>query len=209
MGRYTGPSCRLCRQEGMKLFLKGTRCDMAKCAIERGKPAPGMHGGKRRRKISTYAEQLREKQRLRRFYGIMEKQFRIMFQRSQKKKGITSENLLTLLETRLDNIVFRLGFGASRSQARQLVMHGHVLINNRKVDVPSYQVKTGQVVEVRKNEKSRKAVMKNLEGTENREIPPWLSADRQGLKGEVLRMPERGEITIPVNEQLVVELYSK
>ena len=145
MARYTGPVCRLCRQEGMKLFLKGARCEMAKCAVERGKPAPGMHGAKRR-KISPYGEQLREKQRLRRTYGIVEEQFRILFARAQKKRGITGDNLLKLLETRLDNVVFRLGFAASRAQARQLVRHGSFLIKNRTVDIPSYQVRAGEVI---------------------------------------------------------------
>lgn len=208
MARYNGPSCRLCRREGMKLFLKGTRCEMAKCAIERGKPVPGGPGA-RRRKQSTYAEQLREKQRLRRFYGVLEKQFRIMFARAQKKKGITADNLLKLLETRLDNVVFRLGFGSSRSQARQLVNHGHILVNRRKVDIPSFQVKAGQVIEVKGKERSRKIAQKHLEQTEKREIPAWLSLDRQELKGEVLRIPEREEISVPVNEQIIVELYSK
>ncbi len=208
MARYTGPVCRLCRQEGMKLFLKGARCEMAKCAVERGKPAPGMHGAKRR-KISPYGEQLREKQRLRRTYGIVEEQFRILFARAQKKRGITGDNLLKLLETRLDNVVFRLGFAASRAQARQLVRHGSFLIKNRTVDIPSYQVRAGEVIEAKSKERCRKAIMKNLETTEKREIPAWLAVNRQELKGEVLRSPERVDITVPVNEQLVVELYSK
>ena len=208
MARYTGPVCRLCRQEGMKLFLKGARCEMAKCAVERGKPAPGMHGAKRR-KISPYGEQLREKQRLRRTYGIVEEQFRILFARAQKKRGITGDNLLKLLETRLDNVVFRLGFAASRAQARQLVRHGSFLIKNRTVDIPSYQVRAGEVIEAKSKERCRNAIMKNLETTEKREIPAWLAVNRQELKGEVLRSPERVDITVPVNEQLVVELYSK
>ncbi|MEJ2745089.1 MAG: 30S ribosomal protein S4 [bacterium] len=208
MARYTGPVCRLCRQEGMKLFLKGARCEMAKCAIDRGKPAPGMHGA-RRRKISPYGEQLRAKQRLRRTYGIIEEQFRILFTRAQKKRGITGDNLLKLLETRLDNVVFRLGFAVSRAQARQMVRHGHFLIKNHTVDIPSYQVRTGEVIEVKPNEGCRKVVMKNVETTEKREVPAWLSVNRQELKGEVLRVPERADITVPVNEQLIVELYSK
>ncbi len=208
MGRYTGPVCRLCRQEGMKLFLKGTRCEMAKCAIERGKPAPGMHGAKRR-KLSPYGEQLREKQRLRRSYGLVEEQFRILFTRAQKKRGITGENLLKLLETRLDNIVFRLGFAVSRAQARQLVRHGHFRIKDHTVDIPSYQVRAGEIIEAKPQERFRKVIMKNLEATEKREIPLWLSVNRQELKGEMLRSPERADITVPVNEQLVVELYSK
>jgi len=208
MARYTGPACRLCRQEGMKLFLKGTRCEMAKCAIERGKPAPGMHGAKRR-KLSPYGEQLREKQRLRRSYGMFEEQFRILFTRAQKKRGITGDNLLKLLETRLDNVVFRLGFAISRAQARQLVRHGHFRIKDRTVDIPSYQVRAGEIIEAKPKERCRKVIMKNLEVTEKREVPAWLSVNRQELKGEVLRFPERADITVPVNEQLVVELYSK
>lgn len=208
MARYTGPVCRLCRQEGMKLFLKGTRCEMAKCAIERGKPAPGMHVAKRR-KLSSYGEQLREKQRLRRSYGILEGQFRILFNRAQKKKGITGDNLLKLLETRLDNVVFRLGFALSRAQARQLVRHGHFRIKNHTVDIPSYQVRTGEIIEVKLKERCRKIIMKSIEVTEKREVPAWLSVNRQELKGEVLRSPERADITVAVNEQLVVELYSK
>lgn len=208
MARYTGPVCRLCRQEGMKLFLKGTRCEMAKCAVDRGKPAPGIHGAKRR-KLSPYGEQLREKQRLRRMYGMVEEQFRIMFKKAQKKKGITGDNLLKLLESRLDNVVFRLGFAVSRSQARQLVRHGHFIIGSRTVDIPSYQVRTGEVIEAKSKERCRKAIAKNLDVTEKREVPKWLSVNRQDLKGEVLRLPERVDISVPVNEQLVVELYSK
>ncbi|MDD5557576.1 MAG: 30S ribosomal protein S4 [bacterium] len=208
MARYTGPVCRLCRQEGMKLFLKGNRCETARCAIDRGRPIPGAHGT-RRRKISPYAEQLREKQRLRRLYGLMERQFRITFLRAQRRKGITGDNLLKLLETRLDNVVFRLGFGASRAQARQMVQHGHFSIGARPVDRPSYQVRAGQVIRVKAKERCRAAATRNLEMTVKREIPAWLSLDRQELKGQVVRLPERADITIPVNEQLVVELYSK
>jgi len=208
MARYTGPVCRLCRQEGMKLFLKGARCEMAKCAVERGRPAPGMHGT-RRRKISTYGEQLREKQRLRRLYGLMDSQFRILFKRALKKRGVTGDNLLKLLETRLDNVVFRFGFASSRAQARQMVNHGYFVIGDHIVTIPSFQVKTGQVIAVKSKEGCRKAVAKSLEYTEKREVPSWLSVNRQELKGEVLRLPERADITIPVNEQLVVELFSK
>lgn len=208
MARYTGPVCRLCRQEGMKLFLKGTRCEMAKCAIDRGRPAPGVHGAKRHKR-SSYAEQLREKQRLRRIYGMVDHQFRIVFKRAQRKRGITGDMLLRLLETRLDNVVFRLGFAASRSQARQIVTHGHVTVGSRIVNIPSYQLKSGQVVAVKGQERCRKMVAKSLEQTEKREIPAWLSVNRQEFKGEVLRMPERADITVPVNEQLVVDLFSK
>lgn len=192
----------------MKLFLKGTRCEMAKCAIDRGRPAPGVHGA-RKRKITSYAEQLREKQRLRRMYGILENQFRVIFKKAQRRKGITGDMLLKLLETRLDNVVFRMGFASSRAQARQMVCHGHFIIGRQTVNIPSYQVKAGQVIEVKPKERCRKAVTKNFELTEKREIPSWLSVDRQEFKGSVLRLPERSDITIPVNEQLVVELYSK
>jgi small subunit ribosomal protein S4 len=208
MARYTGPACKLCRQEGMKLFLKGSRCEMAKCAIERGRPVPGMHGA-RRRKISPYAEQLREKQRLRRLYGILERQFRAMFRRAQKKRGITGDYLLRMLETRLDNIVFRLGFASSRAQARQMVRHGHIMIGSRIVNIPSYLAKAGEVILVKPVERCRKAAAKNMEKTEKREIPAWLTLNRQEFRGEVLRLPERADISLPVNEQLVVELYSK
>lgn len=208
MARYTGPACRLCRQEGMKLFLKGTRCETVKCAIERGRPAPGMHGA-RRRKQSPYAEQLREKQRLRRMYGIMERQFRIIFGRAQKRKGITGDYLVRMLETRLDNVVFRLGFALSRDQARQMVRHGCFRVGGRPVDIPSYQVRAGQAIEVKPKEKYRVLASQNLEKTEKREIPAWLSLNRQEFRGEVLRLPERADIALPVREQLVVELYSK
>ena len=208
MARYKDADCRLCRREGMKLFLKGNRCEMAKCPIERSRPAPGLHGA-RRRKLSPYAEQFREKQRLRRMYGVLEEQFRIIFRRAQRKKGITGDNLLILLETRLDNTLFRLGFATSRSQARQMIGHGHILVDNHKVDIPSYQLGTGQVVSIRDKENSRKVLAGIVEETEKREVPSWLSVDRNGFKGEVLRMPEREDINVPVNEQLVVELYSK
>lgn len=192
----------------MKLFLKGTRCEMAKCAIDRGRPAPGVHGA-RRRKPTPYAEQLREKQRLRRLYGVLENQFRVMFRKAQQRKGITGDMLLQLLETRLDNVVFRMGFAVSRAQARQMVRHGHFLVGGRPVDIPSFQVKAGQVVEVKPKERCRKAAGKSLELTEKREVPSWITVSRQEFKGSVLRIPARSDITIPVNEQLVVELYSK
>jgi len=208
MARYTGPACRLCRQEGMKLFLKGTRCEMAKCPIERGRPVPGMHGA-RRRKLSAYAEQLREKQRLRRLYGILERQFRVIFKRAQKKRGITGDYLLAMLEARLDNVVFRLGFAPSRAQARQMVRHGHITVGGRIVNIPSYEVKAGDSIAVKAIERSRAAAARNMEKTEKREVPSWLSLDRKEFRGEVLRMPVRADISLPVNEQLVVELYSK
>ena len=208
MGRYTGPVCRLCRQEGMKLFLKGPRCEMAKCPIERGRPAPGVHGA-RKRKTTAYAEQLREKQRLRRMYGMLEKQFRVLFDRAQRRKGITGDTLLQLLETRLDNVVFRMGFAPSRAQARQMVCHGHFRVGGRTVNIPSYQCRAGQAVEVKPGERVRVEVKKNLDATAKREVPAWLSMDREAMKGSMVRLPERSDIAVPVNVQLVVELYSK
>jgi small subunit ribosomal protein S4 len=192
----------------MKLFLKGTRCEMAKCAIDRGRPAPGVHGA-RKHKITSYAEQLREKQRLRRMYGILENQFRVLFGKAQRRKGVTGDMLLRLLETRLDNVVFRMGFAPSRAQARQMVCHGHFRIGGRTVDIPSYQCRAGQIIEVKKQERIRTAVKKNFELTEKREIPSWLSMERAEFRGAVVRLPEKPDITIPVNVQLVVELYSK
>lgn len=192
----------------MKLFLKGTRCEMAKCAIDRGRPAPGMHGA-RKRKPTAYAEQLREKQRLRRMYGVLENQFRVMFRKAQRRKGITADMLLTLLETRLDNVVFRMGFAPSRAQARQMVTHGHFLIAGRTVNIPSYQCRAGEVIGLKPKERLRAAVKRNFELTEKRAIPSWLAVDRPEFKGSVIRMPEKADVTIPVNVQLVVELYSK
>ncbi len=208
MARNTGPVCRLCRQEGMKLFLKGTRCEMAKCAIDRGRPAPGMHGA-RRRKPTVYAEQLREKQRLRRMYGVLENQFRIMFRKAQRRKGVTAEILLGLLETRLDNVVFRMGFAPSRAQARQMVAHGHFLVGGRTVNIPSYQCRAGESVALKPKERLRAGAKRCFEATEKRAVPSWLSVDREGFKGTVIRMPGKADVQVPVNVQLVVELYSK
>ncbi len=209
MGRYTGPSCKLCRREGMKLFLKGTRCSMAKCPIERGRPAPGMHGQRRSRKPSDYGIQLREKQRLRRFYGLQESQFRLFFQRVAKRKGVTGVMLLQMLETRLDNVVYRLGFAPSRSAARQLVRHGHVHVNGRKTDIPSMTLNEGTNVSVKERKSSTELAKSGLEKTEGRDIPSWLSRDPKTLTGKVERIPDREEIAPIVDEQLVVELYSK
>ena len=209
MGRYTGPACRLCRREGMKLFLKGIRCSMAKCAIETGSPAPGMHGLTRRKKVSEYGVQLREKQRLRRQFGLQEGQFRVVFGRALRTRGVTGEKMLQLLETRLDNVVFRLGFASSRRAARQLVTHSHVMVNGRRANIPSMVVGEGAVVAVKTRAKSRDLVMRNLEGAEGRIVPPWLTLDLEKLSGQVQRMPTREEIAPIVNEQLIVELYSK
>ncbi len=209
MGRYTGPSCRLCRREGMKLFLKGSRCSMAKCPIERGRPAPGMHGQRRSRKPSDYGVQLREKQRLRRFYGLQENQFRLFFRRVAKRKGITGLMLLQMLETRLDNVVYRLGFAPSRATARQLVRHGHVLVDGHKTDIPSMILKEGSNVSIKERTSSKELAKRGLEAAEGRDVPAWLLRDPETLAGKVERIPDREEIAPIVDEQLVVELYSK
>ena len=209
MGRYTGPVCKQCRREGMKLFLKGTRCSMAKCPIETGRPAPGMHGQRRGRKLSDYGIQLREKQRLRRQYGLQEKQFRLTFDRAARQKGVTGERLLQLLEMRLDSVVFRLGLAPSRRSARQFVKHGHVEVNGHKANIPSMVLAEGSVVRIKDRAKSRDAALRSLEIAEGREVPDWLKLDAKNLTAEVVRIPSREEIAPVVNEQLIVELYSK
>jgi small subunit ribosomal protein S4 len=208
MGRYTGPACRLCRREGMKLFLKGARCRMAKCAIETGRVAPGMHG-KRPRKMTDYGVQLREKQRMRHYYGMQEGQFRLFFERALRRRGITGEALLQALETRLDNVVFRMGFAASHRAARQLVLHGHVTINGHKASVPSMKVPVNGVVAIKAMKKSQDLVRQVLEAGHVPEVASWIALDRENMKGELLRIPTRDEIAPFVNEQLVVELYSR
>jgi small subunit ribosomal protein S4 len=209
MGRYTGPSCRKCRREGMKLFLKGTRCYMAKCPIETGRPAPGMHGQRRGRKQSEYGAQLREKQRMRFQYGMQEGQFRLSFERALQKKGVTGEQLLQTLESRLDNLVYRLGFASSRRAARQFVTHSHVLLNGRRASVPSMHVKAGTTISVRSNKKSRELAARSLQLSEGRGVPKWLTLDAKNFQGTLDHIPSRDEIAPNVNEQLVVELYSK
>jgi small subunit ribosomal protein S4 len=209
MGRYTGPSCKLCRREGMKLMLKGARCSMAKCAVEAGRPVPGMHGHRRSRKMSDYGTQLREKQRLRRQYGLQEKQFHIFFERAVKKSGLTGVVLLQMLESRLDNLVFRLGFTTSRKSARQFVLHNHVRVNGRKANVPSMIVDPGATIEVAEDKKSREVAARNMEGSASREIPVWMTLDAKNYRGDFVRTPTREEIAPIVNEQLIVELYSK
>ena len=208
MARYRGSECRLCRREGLKLFFKGDRCYTEKCAFERRGYAPGEHG-QARKKHSEYGVQLREKQRLKRMYGLLEMQFRGYFERADRMKGITGSNLLVLLERRLDNVVFRLGFAPSRNEARQLVRHSHFLVNGRKVNIPSYTVRKDDVVELR--EKSRKVlpILDSLETVARRGIPGWLELDKDNFKGLVKAIPTREDITMPVQEQLVVELYSK
>lgn len=208
MGRYTGPACKQCRREGMKLFLKGERCYMAKCPIETGRPPPGGQG-KRRTKLSDYGIQLREKQRLRRTYGLRESQFRLFFDRAAKGRGVTGDTLLQLLELRLDNIVFRLGFAPSRRASRQFVRHGHVEVNGKKATIPSMILKAGDVVTVCNDTESRATAGPTMDAAESRGIVPWLSLNKGQFRGEVLHLPEREEISSPVNEQLIVELYSK
>jgi small subunit ribosomal protein S4 len=208
VAKYRGPVCRLCRREGEKLFLKGTRCMTEKCAIERRSYPPGQHGQGRQR-ISEYSAQLREKQKLRRIYGLQESQFRGVFGRAERRTGITGDHLLKLLECRLDNVVYRLGFASSRKEARQLVNHGHLLVNGRKTDVASYTVKAGDIVEVRPKSREISSVLAALDAVEGRGIPAWLELDRAAFKGTVRGIPTKEEIQLPVNEQLVVELYSR
>ena len=209
MARYTGPVCRLCRREGMKLFLKGDRCYTDKCALERRPYPPGQHGQGRRRKLTGYGEQLREKQKVKRMYGLLERQFKNYYLRAARMKGVTGENLLRLLERRLDNVVFRLGFAVNRADARQLVLHRHVLVNGRRVNIPSYQVRPGDVIEIREQSRSLQRVQEALSAVDRRGVPAWLELDRDNLKGRVVTMPSRDDITMPINEHLIVELYSK
>jgi len=208
MARYTGPLCRLCRREGEKLFLKGIRCNTEKCGVERRKYAPGQHG-QNRGKLSDYGIQLREKQKVRRIYGIMERQFRGYFEEAATTRGITGEVLLQLLERRLDNVVYRMGFAANRRQARQLVRHNHFLVNGRRVNIPSFLLRAGDVVEVVEASRENPIIADNLAVAEHRGAPGWIEFDAKGLKGKFVRIPTREEIQLPVQEQLIVELYSK
>lgn len=211
MSRYVGPVCKLCRREGTKLFLKGTRCLTEKCAVERRAYAPGQHGQSmsRRRKASGYARQLREKQKVKRTYGLTEKQFRNTFERVRKVPGVTGENLLVALESRLDNIVYRMGFAASRRQARQLVRHRHVEVNGRTVDVPSYAVRPGDEVRVREASRELTAVRASLEALSRGAPLQWISVDAEKVTGKITELPTRETIPIAAQEQLIVELYSK
>jgi small subunit ribosomal protein S4 len=208
VARYTEAVCRICRRENSKLFLKGDRCFANKCSFERHNQAPGQHGS-RRGKLSDYGLQLREKQKVKRSYGLLEKQFRSLFEKAERQKGVTGSNLLILLERRLDNIVYRLGFASSRSQARQLVCHGHFLVNGRKVDIPSFLAKNGDVIALR--EKSHKIVLiqESLETVARRGMPSWLELDKAAFLGRVKDLPAREELSPSFNEQLIVELYSK
>ncbi|KXG74756.1 30S ribosomal protein S4 [Thermotalea metallivorans] len=206
MARYTGPVCRLCRREGQKLYLKGERCYTDKCAIARRGYAPGQHG-QNRKKLSNYGLQLREKQKAKRFYGILETQFRHLFERAEKMPGITGENLLRLLEMRLDNVVYRMGFAASRKEARQLVRHGHFSVNGNKVDIPSYLVSVGDAIKVREKSMSSVKFKERAEIAVN--VPNWVQVNYENLEGKVVSLPTREDIDIPIAEHLIVELYSR
>ena len=208
MAKYRGPVCRLCRREGVKLFLKGLRCMTEKCAVERRSYPPGQHGQGRQR-LSEYSAQLREKQKLKRIYGLQERQFRGVFGKAERKTGVTGEHLLKLLECRLDNVVYRLGFASSRKEARQLINHGHILLNGRKTDVPAALIKAHDVVEVRERSRGLIPIQSALEAADGRGMPIWLELDRTALKGTVRNLPTKDEIALPVNEQMVVELYSR
>ncbi|MCL2083945.1 MAG: 30S ribosomal protein S4 [Oscillospiraceae bacterium] len=208
MARYTDAVCRQCRREGQKLFLKGDRCYTDKCGVQRRQYAPGQHG-QGRKKPSEYAMQLREKQKARRFYGVLESQFEKYFEMANKQKGVTGENLLRLLETRLDNVVYRLGYAMSRREARQMVGHGHFTVNGRKVNIPSYLVKAGDVIDMRSASKSKERFRNTLEGNAARPLPRWLEINRDSFEAKIVSLPDREDIDLPVEEHLIVELYSK
>lgn len=209
MARYTAPSCRLCRRERQKLFLKGTKCFTEKCPVERRAFPPGQHGQSRRTKISEYGVQLREKQKIRRMYGLMEGQFHNYFAKALKQSGRTGENLVRLLERRLDNVVYRLGFAPSRKTGRQLITHGHFLVNGKPVDIPSYQLRPGDTVAVREKSKNIEIVHSSMKRMKDNAMLPWLSLDKAGMVGTFLDVPARADIPLNADEQLVVELYSK
>lgn len=209
MARYTDPVCRLCRREGIKLFLKGERCYTDKCAIERRSYPPGQHGQGRGKKATEYSLQLREKQKLRRIYGMLERQFRRMFALAERRRGVTGENLLSLLERRLDNMVYRMGFATSRSEARQLVRHGHFLVNQRRVTIPSYLVDPGDEVQVKEASRKIARIQEAVELTQRRGVPEWVEVNKDSFTGRVRALPTRAQLTLPINEQLIVELYSK
>lgn len=208
MAKYRGPVCRLCRREGVKLFLKGSRCMTEKCAVERRSYPPGQHGQGRQR-LSDYSAQLREKQKLKRIYGLQERQFRGFFGKAERRTGVTGEHLLKLLECRLDNAVYRLGFASSRKEARQLVNHGHILLNGKKADVPAVLIKAGDVIEIRERSRNLVPIQAALEAVDGRGVPGWLELDRTALKGTVRSIPTKEDIALPVNEQMIVELYSR
>ena len=210
MARYSGPTCRLCRREGMKLFFKGERCHSEKCAIEKRNVIPGQHGKDRKPKIVGYGLQLREKQKLKRFYGLLETQFRNLFEKALHMKGVTGDNLLGMLERRLDSVVYRMGFGVSHPQSRQVVRHGHIQVNGRKVNIPSFMVKVGDIVEVREKSRNHPTILAARDATAHLPCPNWLEVDRETLRGRIIGLPKREELVqIQVNERLIVELYSK
>lgn len=208
MARYTGAACKLCRREGQKLFLKGERCYTKKCALERRAYAPGQHG-QGRKKVSEYGKQLRTKQFAKRYYGVLEGQFRKYFERAEKMSGVTGENLLSLLESRLDNVAYRLGYGTSRAQARQMVLHGHVTVNGKKVNIPSYLVKPGQTIGLSEKARGLGLTKDILESTASRPVPKWLDVDKKTNNAKVVAMAAREDIDLPIEETLIVELYSK
>jgi small subunit ribosomal protein S4 len=208
MARYTGASCKQCRREGQKLFLKGERCYSNKCSVDKRPYAPGMHR-QQRKKLSEYGVQLREKQKAKRFYGVLESQFRKYYEMAIRKKGVTGEILLQLLESRLDNVTHRMGFGTSRDESRQLVTHGHFLVNGKRVNIPSYLVKAGDVIEVSERSKKSPRFKEILEITGSKVVPKWLEVDQENMKGTVISLPDREDIDLPIEEHLIVEFYSK
>jgi small subunit ribosomal protein S4 len=209
MARYTGPVCRLCRREDSQLYLKGDRCFSQKCAYERRPYPPGQHGQGRKRRPSDYGQQLREKQKVKRMYGVLEKQFRGYYYRAARMKGVTGENLLSLLERRLDNVAMRLGFGASHAECRQLARHGHFLVNGKRVNIPSFLVSAGDVIEVREKSRKVQKVVEALAKVDRTPAPTWLELDKDSFKGKVTALPARSDIAAEIDEQLIVELYSK
>lgn len=208
MARYTGPVCRLCRREGQKLFLKGDRCYTKKCSVDRRTYAPGQHG-QGRKKVSEYGKQLRTKQFAKRYYGVLESQFRHYFELAEKMPGVTGENLLRLLESRLDNVIYRLGLASSRAQARQLVVHAHFTVDGRKVDIPSYLMRVGQVISVKESDRQDESLKAIIEANASRPIPKWIDFNRETLEAKIVAMPNREDIDLPIEETLIVELYSK
>jgi small subunit ribosomal protein S4 len=209
LARNIGAACRRCRRENLKLYLKGDRCYSDKCSFERRAFGPGQHGQSRFKKQSDYAVQLREKQKVKDMYGMLESQFRLTFDKAERQKGVTGENLLVLLERRLDNTIFRLGFSSSRNQARQLVRHNHILVNGKKVNIPSFLVSEGDKISLKEKSRSNAVVNENLEAVVRRGVPSWLELDKDNYSGNVKALPNREEITMPIQEQLIVELYSK
>jgi len=209
MGRYTGAVCRLCRRQGEKLFLKGVKCQAAKCPANKRAYPPGQHGEGKRKKLSNYGLQMREKQKVKRIYGVMEKQFRKYFKLASRSKGVTGKVLLQLLERRLDNVVFRMGLGVSRTQARQIVRHNLITVNARRVNIPSFLVDKDDLVEVKSKDRIRNKLKENLEFSKDRTVPSWIEFSAADLKGKILRLPEKSDIQQPIQEQLIVELYSK